>query len=255
VLVAILNNNLILNNIAEQELIKHTKKALKILGDKKSAIWHKLLDFISEIAIIVFAISLSIWVHNWSEHKNEQKVVKIFLLGLKADLQADVTETKEILGTYQQYKKLYSYLSGLDKNKIPNKDSLKTAFFYMASNRFLRPHESRFNGFLSAGKIMTIENDSLTQNILNYYQNVLPTLQTSEQVWLSKNTSLNDYVTDNVKDFENDMDKFQVLTTPKGKHLTNRLIPWPQLLERNQAVIVEANKIISKINKMYPDSK
>jgi len=241
--------------MAEQELIKHTKKAFNILGDKKLTIWHKLIDLILEIAIIVFAISLSIWFHNWSEHKNEQKVVRIFLLGLKDDLQADVTETNEILGTYQQYKKLYTYLSDLDKNKIPNKDSLKIAFFYFGSNTFLRPHASRFNGFLSAGKIMSIENDSLTQNILNYFQNVLPTLQSSEQVWLSVNKSLIDYVTDNVKDFENDMDKFQVLTTPKGKHLTKKLIPWPQLIERNQAVIVEANKIISKINKMYPNNK
>ena len=184
-----------------------------------------------------------------------RKVVLTFLLGLEDDLQADISETKEILGTYQQYKKHYTYLSNFDKNKIPNKDSLKMAISYINFNTFLRHHTSRFNGFLSAGKIMTIENDSLTQNVLNYYQEVLPTLQSSEQGWYSINRSFIDYATDNVKDFENDMDKFQVLATSRGEHITKVLIPWPKLLERNQAVIIEANKIISKINKMYPNNK
>ena len=102
---------------------------------------------------------------------------------------------------------------------------------------------------------MTIENDSLTQNILNYYQEVLPSLQTSEDIWLNQNRLLITYLTDNVKDFENDMDKFQVITTPKGKYLTKSLIPWPQLLDRYKLISSEGNKIILTINKLYPDKK
>jgi hypothetical protein len=241
--------------MSEQEVIKHTNEALNILRDKKLSFWQKLKDFVLEIAIIVFAISLSIWFHNWSEHRNEQKIVKTFLLGLKNDLQADILETNDILETYQNYRLLYTYLTGLDKNKIPNKDTLKLALSYINSNTFLRAHKSRFNGFLSAGKIMTIETDSLTQNILNYYQEVLPALESSEEVWINANKELLTYLGDNVKDFENDMDKFQVLTASKGKFLTKSLIPWPQLLNRYQAVIVEGNKIILKISKLYPDNK
>ena len=102
---------------------------------------------------------------------------------------------------------------------------------------------------------MTIENDSLTQNILEYYEEILPELGSSEQGWVSENDLLNTYLTDNTKDLGSDVSKFQVLTTPKGKYLTKTLIPWPQLLERHESLIVEGNKIISAISTMYPDSK
>ena len=183
--------------MAEQELINHTKEALKVLENKKLSFWHKLKDFVLEIAIIVFAISVSIWFHNWSEHKNEQKTVKTFLSGLRSDLQADIADTKELLKTNGQYNLLYTYMSNLSTNKIPNKDTLKLALSYIESYSFLRPHKSRFTGFLSAGKIMTIENDSLLLKILNYYQEILPALQTSEEVWQNKHKTLITYFTDN----------------------------------------------------------
>ncbi len=237
--------------MAEQEVIKHTKRLFKILGNKKSSFWQKLKDFVLEVLIIVFAVSLSIWFHNWSEHKHEQKVTKIFLLGLKDDIQADITETEDILNTYQEYKLLYTYLNSLSRNKTPDKDSLRKAVSYIESNTFLRAHKNRFSGFMSAGKIMSIENDSLTQNILNYYQVVLPALQTSEEIWLRQNSLLITYLTDNVKDLENDMDTFQVLTTSKGRYLTKSLIPWQQLLDRYKSISIEGNRIIAGINNLY----
>jgi hypothetical protein len=102
---------------------------------------------------------------------------------------------------------------------------------------------------------MTIEDDILTQNILRYYEEVLPALKSSEDGWISVNSLLNAYLIDNAKDLENDMSKFHVLVTPKGKYLTKSLIPWRQLIERYQAVIFEGNKIISAISRMYPANK
>ena len=107
--------------MAEQEVIKHTKKVFNILGNKNSSFWHKLKDFVLEIFIIVFAISISIWFHNWSEHKKEQKTAKTFLIGLKGDIQADIIETEDILKTYDEYKLLYTYLNSLDRKNITDK--------------------------------------------------------------------------------------------------------------------------------------
>jgi hypothetical protein len=241
--------------MAEQEITKHTKKALKIFGDKESSFFHKLIDFGLEIAIIVFAISLSIWFHNWSEHKNEQKIAKTFLLGLKDDIQADINDTKEILKDYQDYKEVYTYLSGLDKDKRPNKDSLKYAFIRVYASPSLNSHQSRFNGFLSAGKIMTIENDSLTQDILNYFQIILPGLLRQEGWWESRHNSLITYFVDNVKVYRNDMEEFKVVTTSKGKYITKSIIPWPDIYNSHQVFINAGNEIIAKINKMYPNNK
>ena len=241
--------------MADQEIIKHTKNVVHIAGDKQSTFWHKLKDFVLEIVIIVFAVSLSIWFHNWSEHRNEQKVTKTFLLGLKNDIREDTAETKAILEDYKQFTIVYTFLSSLDPTRAPDMDSLKMAVSYITTNSFLRPHKSRFNGFVSAGKIMTIENDTLTQEILTYYEEVLPALGSSENGWTSENDLLNNYLADHVTDFQNVMSEYQVLATPKVRHITQQLIPWPQLLERYQAVVVEGGKIIKTIEQMYPDVK
>lgn len=59
--------------MSDQEVIKHTEKVIHIVSDK----------------------------HNWSEHRNEQKVTRTFLWGLKGDIQEDITETKELLRDFE----------------------------------------------------------------------------------------------------------------------------------------------------------
>jgi hypothetical protein len=239
--------------MAEQEVIKHTRKMFKIMGNKNFTFWHKLKEFLTEVIIIVIAITLSIWLHNMSEHRHEQSQVKEFLTGLKDDLIADIADARNSLDTYQKYKLLYSYLSNLDRNKKPNQDSLKLALTYLDSYNFFRVHKSRFTGFLSAGKILTIENDTLTQDILDYYQEIVPALQTSEDDWIAEHTALVNFVTDNCKDFKNDLAQWQTMTEPKAKHLSTHLIPWPQLIDRYNQVIKKAEKITNIISKIYPD--
>ena len=61
--------------MAEEEVAKHTKKIYSIWNSKEHSFLHKLQEFFLEILIIVFAVTLSIWFHSWSEHKHEQKEV------------------------------------------------------------------------------------------------------------------------------------------------------------------------------------
>jgi len=51
--------------MAEQEIIEHTKRIFGIWKTKNSLL-HKLSEFIAEILIIVFAITLSIYFHDRS---------------------------------------------------------------------------------------------------------------------------------------------------------------------------------------------
>jgi hypothetical protein len=49
--------------------------------------------------IIIFAVTISIWFHNLSEHKHQQEEVKQFLEGLKSDLTRDIKEMKKVILT------------------------------------------------------------------------------------------------------------------------------------------------------------
>lgn len=238
--------------MAEQEVIKHTKKIFSLMKNSNNSVWHKVKEFFTEICIIVFAISISVWFHNWSEHKKEQEQVRLFLVGLRKDIDADIADAKDIKKYFQHLDTVYTYLSRLQKNKMPDKDSLTKMLPEIRYNIYLRPHKSRFNGFLSAGKIMTIEEDSLALQILDYYQEIIPSVTASEASWVNTNATLQDYLRDNVKDVDSDIAKWEVLTSPKGKYLTKSLIPWQQLYDRYDVLIRTGQKIIEEIDKTYP---
>ncbi len=62
--------------MAEEEIAKHTKKVYKVWASKEHTWQHKVKEFFIEIAIIVFAVSISIWFHNMSEKATTAKKPK-----------------------------------------------------------------------------------------------------------------------------------------------------------------------------------
>ncbi len=238
--------------MAEQEVIKHTKKIVATLKSDKHSFWDKVREFITEIFIIVFAITLSIWFHSWSEHRSEQKQVKIFLLGLKHDINEDISQTKMVINDYKMYDTLYTYISHFSPVKQPNKDSIAYVVGLLNRNTFLRPNKNRFNGFLSAGKMNNIESDSLVTEILFYYQEALPQVQSSEGGWLKTQELLMDYLLNNTKDLNDCMSYWQPLASSKGKYLAKRLMPWAQIYDRYNNLIEKGQTIVSLIDKEYP---
>jgi len=213
--------------------------------------WHTFKRIIREIFVIVFSILVSVWITNWNEHRREQQQVKAFLLGLKTDIHEDIHETKQILTRYKEYDTVYAYLYSLDKNKVPNKDSLAMFLPQIRSNITLRPNSNRFTSFQTSGKLTNIDNDSLLLEIVDLYQEYIPRLKSSEGGWVSINGSLQNYIMDTAKE-DNDMAYWQVLTTPKGKYLCKSLIPWKQLYQRYEDFIEQGEKIIKRIDELYP---
>ena len=75
------------------EIIKHTRKIKDKLEDSKnnenegakSSFQEKAKEIITEILIIIFAVSLSTLLHDWSENRTHQNEVKEFLVDIKDD--------------------------------------------------------------------------------------------------------------------------------------------------------------------------
>src|SRR6478735_2902080 len=111
--------------MAEQEVIKHTKKAYKVWSNNEHSVFYKIREFVIEIFIIVFAITISIWFHNRSEHSHQQQEAKEFLLGLKADLRNDITEMKADSLTFVQTDAAFKYITGIKYGELANNDSLE----------------------------------------------------------------------------------------------------------------------------------
>jgi hypothetical protein len=238
--------------MAELEVAKHGKNVIDLMTKKEHALAHRLREIAIEIAIIVFAVSMSIWLHGLSEHHHQQQEVRTFLVGLKGDLEKDIRQLTSTKATYQRYDAKYSYLAGLDPAQAPDWEKFDDAFNYMNMNWFFIPTKSRYDGFQMSGKLTNIEDEELLSGILNLYQNVLHLVQLSEGGWSGRQRKLRDY-RDEVLEGDDDKSKFRLLTSPKGKRLLRDMMTVPQMYERYQQYIDQSQAIIKRIDAAYPD--
>jgi hypothetical protein len=185
--------------MADQEVIKHTKKVYKIWNSKNQSFGHKLKEFLLEIFIIVFAVSLSIWLHGLSEHKHEQEAVKKFLLGLREDLKQDI---KEMQGDKKAYILQGNFYECITSKEFFSTSSDSTYNKYreaLSMNAGFVPNNGRYEGFKSSGKIGNIENDSLQNYIVDFYQEDVPNLLHSTDNYVLRKSKLSDYILKNRK--------------------------------------------------------
>ena len=134
----------------------------------------KIKDIFVEIFIIVFAVTLSIWFHSWSEHRHEQKEVKEFLRGLSNDLADDIKQLTANKNVIAHLESNYRNILLSEKSHESGVDSLIVHF--EVDLRVTRPNIGRYEGFKSSGKIGTIENDSLKEIILVFYEQTIKEL-------------------------------------------------------------------------------
>ncbi len=155
------------------EVAKHTKKIYDAAKNRKHSFGEKLKEIVIEIFIIVFAVTLSIWFHSWSDHRHEQDEVKEFLRGLKDDLTEDIKQLETNKNVITRLDSNFHFLRSLHKTDKTISDSFISLDFDL---RVTRPNIGRYEGFKSSGKIGTIENDSVKEKILVFYEQTIPDL-------------------------------------------------------------------------------
>ena len=238
--------------MAEDEIVKHTRKIYKTWFNKELTIWHKISEFLIEITIIVFAVSISIWFHNMSEHKHQQEEVKQFLMGLRADLEQDIKEMENDKESYQKQSAIFTYLRNLRINQLPNRDTLNANGNWIFNTTALNPNDGRFQGFKSSGKIGTIENDSLQNDIMDLYEENIPALLHSTDSYIRIKTLFIDLLNKNSKRLTDSTDNMiEVIKTDESFNLCRALCRPDQVLERYDQCIQLMEKIIARIDKEY----
>lgn len=238
--------------MAELEVAKHGKNVIELMARKEHGLGHRIREIAIEIAIIVFAVSMSIWLHGLSEHHHQQQEVRSFLLGLKGDLEGDVTQLTKIMKGYRGFDANYAYLASLDPDKQPEWEKFNEAYGISDANWYFIPNKSRYDGFQMSGRLTNIENEKLLATILSLYQIDLPQLQTSEGGWTTRQHKLRDYREEQLEG-DDERSLFRVTTTPKGKRLLRQMSSSPQLYERYQRYVDRSREIIKTIDASYPD--
>ncbi len=163
--------------MAEQEVIKHVKEAVTISRDKTKKWQTKVLDILLEVGIIVFAVTLSIWLHNWSDSNKDREEERAFLVGLKGDLAADMAEMKSDSTAYRLEQNAVRYFLRVGAGEAINKDSLFIYRDMLFADAQIYPRSSRFEALKGSGRMSIIRNKQLLLDITDLYSKDFPAIE------------------------------------------------------------------------------
>jgi hypothetical protein len=237
--------------MAEQEVIKHTKKIFGIWKTENNFL-HKLSDFLLEIFIIVFAITLSIYFHDRSELRHQRSETKEFLLGLREDLRTDTVEMNDDIGSYMKASYIFQYITNRKLKEPLNADTINKYKNWIMNTTGLVPNNGRFEGFKSSGKIGTIENKELQNNIMDLYQENIPSLILSTNAYSARKQQLFEYlIKDSKRLTDSSTNLLSVLSSDQVYSICKPLTFIREITNRYDSCISKARAIINEIDKEY----
>ena len=163
--------------MAEDEIIqKHAKAAYKSWRDPDKKWMHKLKEILVEVLIIVFAVTVSIWLHGWAESRKDHKEEKEFYRGLETDLKADVQEMVSDRDFLKNTLHQAIYMLRAGKGATADTDSLMIYSSIFFTQVQINPRISRFEALKGSGKLDIIEDKKKLINITELYQKIFPNI-------------------------------------------------------------------------------
>ena len=136
---------------------------------------HKLRKYlfyaIGEVALVMIGILLALQVNNWNEVRKEKKKEQVLLKKLASDLEDDIISLEEIIKDDSLLFKSLSDMSTrvLSANTVEEAQIRDNALFRF--NHFYA-NKTTLENIVSSGQIDIIKNDTLMDNLLNYYRQV-----------------------------------------------------------------------------------
>lgn len=230
----------------EDEILKHGLKAYYEMKNKNHSLWERTKEILIEILIIIFAVTVSIWLHGWDEHRQQQKEVREFLSDVKNDLQQDVQNMKTTKDSIT--KKNNDYYTFLNYNAADTSKQNKSSFAFSTAIITTKISSGDYEGFKSSGKIGYIEDKKLKKAILTYYQETAPSISELEKAYTTQILKIIDYVIDrlSVEQPENLFKDYKVKLMLKFY-----LGESEGVINQYDDAIKEANEIIKEIDKEY----
>ena len=168
--------------MAEEKIIKHTGEAARALLKENVSWKKKLQEFFFEIFIIVIAVSVTLWFHNWNDHLHEKRLASDFLAGTRGDLKFIADKLDRDRATFQHTLDYYDTIwKQISENRVDKRhmDSLSGNLTNMLGFAF---DNSRFESFKSSGNLRLIEDQRLMQDITRMFTVTLPDREASDQM-------------------------------------------------------------------------
>ncbi|WP_228851767.1 DUF6090 family protein [Aegicerativicinus sediminis] len=130
---------------------------------------------LGEIILVVIGILIALQVNTWQLEKKDRQIEKTLLKNIKRDLESDISELRRVkefkISQNKAGLKLLEYF--IDASK-PLEDSLQFINDFHLISYFIVPSANRtsFDIATSTGYMNNITNDSLVNELSNYYNNM-----------------------------------------------------------------------------------
>ncbi len=238
----------------EHEIAKHTKAIYKTWQAPDKKVKEKIFEIFIEIAIIVFAITLSLLLERWRENGRDRKIERSFLIGLKQDLQNDTAQLKSDSASYFLLFRGWNYMrtAGMTNQQV-NKDSIVKYGWTLNNSSGFIANDSRFDALKSSGQLDVIENDSLKSAILSLYQDKIKVLLLSTTFFTKfKTEQLMPFLAKNSRvNINGETNLSTLLSNPEMQNYLALGNSAEEIMQRYHAVIDQSVEIISMIDKQY----
>lgn len=160
--------------MSEEKIIQHSTKALHALQDKRNGWGKKLKEFFLEIFIIVFAVSITLLLHNWNDARHERRLAREFLEGIKSDLDSGAVDLREAVAGFQLN---YDYYSNVRKQILTRRYDaayLDSNSWQLGNTAYFVFDMGRFEAFKSSGYLRLVENQTLLKHLMTLYTISIP---------------------------------------------------------------------------------
>ena len=237
----------------EDKMLEHAKEAVHSLTDKKKSWSKKIGGFLWEILIIVIAVNLTIWFHNWNDKRHERQLEKEFLFDIRKNLIADAAKINFVINYHKNGPLTYcdSVLSQINRNKL-NVKYIDSNSVQLAVNTWLIFDYGVFQSFNSAGNLRLVENRKLSSDIVSLYSAQLPFI---EKLWydiyLGSLRNFDKYIGNKIG-FDGKLST--IIHQPEVKYQIQReSIMLKSLIGQNEDLNNRINTVIQEIDKELKD--
>jgi hypothetical protein len=181
--------------MSEEKVIQHAGKAVHVLKNKKLHWKEKLKELTEEILIIVLAVSLTLFFHNWNDERHEHAMEREFLAGIRDDLKTEADNLESSIKWFQPTIDYYENVWGqITTNKL-NPAYIDTNSMFLTNTSYFVFDNGRFEGFKASGYLRLIENKELLKHLITLYTTYMPFEQDADKnVFRTREQDYNTYI-------------------------------------------------------------
>lgn len=131
-----------------------------------------LLYAIGEIVLVVIGILIALQLNNYSEYKKEREKEIALLTNLSNEIGLDILQIDNNTQLSQErLSRLDSTLQLLQQTDNIDKPSFIQQSFQFVIDQYFKSNSGIFDEAVSSGKMSYVQNETLRQNIFDYYRN------------------------------------------------------------------------------------